>query len=237
MKQIVKIGKVQSEDFIFCGLSIQKEERNLKIYSKEIEDIEPFHQIPVGDQKFMPLTTEEEKKVRSIIGSLQWAATANRPDLSNHLATALGRLNKNNDRQSIIDANNLLLKYAKYEGVQLNIVPMDLEKVVIETHGDSAFQISNQQGIVCMLRETADSDKVNFISWRSKRAERRTWSTLAAETHALQKALDESIHMKCVLAELRIRVHKNIVVTDNLSLRRVIYSGRPVQEDRLKKEF
>ena len=37
--------------------------------------------------------------------------------------------------------------------------------------------------------------------------------------------------------EMRIRVKKNIALTDNLSLRRVIYSGRPVQEDRLKKEF
>ncbi len=43
--------------------------------------------------------------------------------------------------------------------------------------------------------------------------------------------------MKSVLRELRIRVQKNVVVTDNLSLRRVLYSCRPVQEDRLKKEF
>ena len=43
--------------------------------------------------------------------------------------------------------------------------------------------------------------------------------------------------MKCVFRELRIRIKKNIAVIDNLSLRRVQYSGRPVQEDRLKKEF
>ncbi len=114
---------------------------------------------------------------------------------------------------------------------------MNLNELLLETHGDSAFQISNQQGIVCLLRENDKSRKVNYLSWKSKRAERRTWSTLAAETHALQKAMDTAIHAKCVLRELRIRVHKNITVTDNLSLRRVLYSGRPVQEDRLKKEF
>ena len=89
---------------------------------------------------------------------------------------------------------------------------------------------------LCLLRESVNSRKVNYLSWKSKRAERATWSTLAAGTHAVQKALDKAIHTKCVLRELRIRVQKNIAVTDILSLRRVLYSGRPVQEDRLKKE-
>ncbi len=71
-------------------------------------------------------------------------------------------------------------------------------------------------------RENEKSNKVNFLSWRSKGAERRTWSTLAAGTHALQKAMDKAIHAKCVLRELRVLVKRNIVVTDNLSLRRVI---------------
>ena len=88
-----------------------------------------------------------------------------------------------------------------------------------------------------MLRDNMRSERVSFISWRSKRAGRRTWSTLAAETHALQRAVDKTIHTKCVLAELRVCLKKSVVVTDNLSLRRVLYSGRPVQEERLKKEF
>ena len=136
-----------------------------------------------------------------------------------------------------MDSNNLLLKYKKYESHKLNIVPMNLKELILETHGNSAFQISNQQGIVCLLRENAKSRKVNYLAWRSKRAERRTWSTLAAETQAVQKAMDKAIHAKCVFRELRIGVYKNLAVTDNLSLRRVLYSGRPVQEDRLKKEL
>ena len=56
------------------------------------------------------------------------------------------------------------------------------------------------------------------------------------ETHALQKALDEAIDTKCLLSDLRVKV-KNIAVTVNLSLRRVLYSVRPLQENRIKKEL
>ncbi len=187
IKQTVKIGKVQSGSVTFCGLNIQRNGVNLEVSSKEVDSIEPCQHIPVGEQKFMPLTAQEERRVRSVIGSLQWSATANRPDLSYHLAMALGELNKNNDRRSIITANNLLMKYQKHENHKLSIVPMNLDNLVLQTHRDSAFQISNQQGIVSLLRENSNSSKVNFLSWKSKRAERRTWSTLAAETHALQK--------------------------------------------------
>ena len=56
LKEMVKIGKVQSD---------------LEVFSRAIDDIEQYHQIPIGDQKFMPLTREEERQVRSVIGSLQ----------------------------------------------------------------------------------------------------------------------------------------------------------------------
>ena len=91
INQNVKIGNVQSGSVTFCGLSIQKRGDNLEVSSVVFDSIEPFHDIPLGDQKFMPLSSQEERKVRSIDGSLQWAATANRPHLSYHLATALVR--------------------------------------------------------------------------------------------------------------------------------------------------
>ncbi len=139
IKQIVKIGKVQSGSVTFCGLNIQRNGTNLEVSSKEVDSVEPFQDIPVGEQRFMPLTAQEERRVRSVIGSLQWSATANRPDVSYHLAMALGELHKNNDRRSIITANNLLMKYQKHENHKLSIVPMNQDNLVPETHGDNAF--------------------------------------------------------------------------------------------------
>ena len=78
---------------------------------------------------------------------------------------------------------------------------------------------------------------MNVLGWKSKRSERRAWSTLAAETHVLQHALDKSIHIHEVLKQLKQPIVKATVVTDNLSLRRCLYSGRPTKEERLRKEF
>ncbi len=58
--------------------------RQFGIFIKEIDSIESFHDILSGEQKFMPLSPQEGGNVRSIIGSLQWSAIANGPDLSYH---------------------------------------------------------------------------------------------------------------------------------------------------------
>ncbi len=49
--------------------------------------------------------------------------------------------------------------------------------------------------------------------------------------------MDKAIHLNHVMEELGVRPLKVTVVTDNLSLRRCVYSGRPTKEERLKKDF
>ncbi len=49
--------------------------------------------------------------------------------------------------------------------------------------------------------------------------------------------MDKAIHLSDVLKQLRKEPIKVTVVTDNLSLRRCLYSGRPTKEERLQKEF
>ncbi len=86
-------------------------------------------------------------------------------------------------------------------------------------------------------QKTEDSEDVNIVGWQSRKAERRAWSTLAAKTHVLQHAMDKVIHIHEVLQQLKQPVSKSTVMTDNLSLRRCLYSGRPTKEERLRKEF
>ncbi len=89
--------------------------------------------------------------------------------------------------------------------------------------------------MVC-LRKTGATE-MNVVAWKSKKAERKSWSTLAAETHGLQVAMDKAIHLNNVMEELGVRPLKVTVVTDNLSLRRCLYSGRPTKEERLRKDI
>ena len=91
-------------------------------------------------------------------------------------------------------------------------------------------------GIVVCLRKIGATE-LNVVSWKSKKAERKSWSTLAAETHVVQVAMVKAIQLNHVMNELGVKPIKESVVTDNLSLRRCLYSGRPTKEERLRKEF
>ncbi len=170
-----------------------------------------------------------------IIESLQWAASSNRPHLPFPLAMALSELNKSKSVKSIKTANQLIDKYYGQSDIKLKIRPMT-GHLDLEVYGDSAFKYSQHQGVVAVLRNP-NTDMVNVLSWRTRRAERRTWSTLAAETFVLQKAIDKAVYLEGLMKEMGAPISKVTAITNNLSLRRVVYSGRPTQEERMKKEI
>ncbi len=68
-------------------------------------------------------------------------------------------------------------------------------------------------------------------------SDRKAWSTLSGEARVVQHAIDKAIHLKALSSELGFRVEKTTVLTDNLSLRRVIQSGRPTQEQSLRRDI
>ena len=105
-----------------------------------------------------------------------------------------------------------------------------------EIYGDSAFKgNTSQQGVALVLRET-QTENGNLISWRSNGSERKLWSSLAAETHVSQIAIDKAIHIQNLCLEWDYIITRTVVLSDNLSLRRVVYNGRPTKEMRLRRE-
>ena len=93
--------------------------------------------------------------------------------------------------------------------------------------------------MVCLVvinRQSA-TQKANLISWKSNAADRTAGSTVAAETFVLQQALDKTVYIKNMLRELNAQVVRTTKFTDNLSLRRVLYSGKATKELRLRREI
>ncbi len=232
-KSAVRVGATQREEVSFCGLLINNRSNGIQVTAKESEDLN--RAILNGVDLEAELTVQEERWVRSVIGSLQWVASTHRPDLAYHLAIALGNLNSHRQKFAIREANGLIDRYHANRGLKLVIQPLGINWE-LEVFGDSAFKQSNQQGVVVCLRRGGGTE-MNVVSWKSKKAERKSWSTLAAETHVLQVAMDKAIHVQHVLRQMRLEPRKTTVVTDNLSLRRCLYSGRPTKEERLRKEF
>ena len=54
--------------------------------------------------------------------------------------------------------------------------------------------------------------------------------------HMSQITMDKAIHIENLCFELNCFIMRTIVLTDNLSLLRVVYSGRPTKEMRLRRE-
>ncbi len=145
------------------------------------------------------------------------------------LGKVLGDLNRFHKKRSLSEANDLIARYNAYGDLNLKIIPLR-GLWDIEVYGDSVLSGANAPN-------HQDSENVNFVSWRSRTADRKAWSSLAGETVVLQQALDQLVHIHAVLRELKINVAKASALTDNLSLRRCVCSGRPTKEERLKKEL
>ena len=105
-------------------------------------------------------------------------------------------------------------------------------EVEIEVYGEASFERdeTNQQGLAVVIRKIG-SKRANLLSWKSNTADRMVWSTVAA-----QQALDRTVHIKEMLNDMGCKIKKVTTLTDNLSLRRVVYSGKTTKELRLRRE-
>ena len=116
-KAAVRVGSTQREEVVFCGLVINNRTDGIHVTAKEADNLTKAHLNGVDLES--DLTVQEERWVRSVIGSLQWAASTQRPDLSYHLAIALGNLNSHRQKFSIREANGLIDRYQANRNLQL----------------------------------------------------------------------------------------------------------------------
>ncbi len=151
------------------------------------------------------------------------------------LGNLLSEVNKEKSFTAIAKINQIVRKFLKRSDNKIVIKPLG-DSLTLEVYADSSFKYDNQQGIVSILCEEGTRN-ANMVGWKSQKSDRRAWSTLAAETHAMQVGLDRAIGLKTFLNEIGQKVKETCVVTDNLSLQRVILSGRSTQEMRLRREI
>ncbi len=221
LKKKIVISTHIKNCFKFCGLQIiTKEYKTFEITlaDSKVNSIEKMNRImgPRGRK----ITSFEETMVRSRIGSMQWFAATCRPDLCVMLNSILARVNSTKDYSYISSVNTAVDRFQRCQENKLMLVPLK-GKICIEAYGDSAFDESNQIGYCLVLRQEK-TQKVNFIGCRSIKSDRKAWSTLAAETHAMQYVMDRAIGMKALFHELGLKNTPTTILTDNLSLNKVL---------------
>ena len=96
------------------------------------------------------------------------------------------------------------MKICQYRQNRLSFQPLS-KPVRLEIYGDTSLDGDNQQGLLTFMR-AQDSQSVNIISWRSKKSQRKAWSTLSGEARVMQHAIGKATHLKASSAELGFRV-------------------------------
>jgi hypothetical protein len=193
-------GSQRQGSFTFTGIQVSQEVNgNITLSQKDyIQDI-PSINVPKERRKVpeAKITPQELQDLRGLIGSLQYAATNTRPDISCRLSLLQARITcaTVND---LLQGNKLLHDAKRFADTSIRIQSLKPNEVRFLSYSDAAFatreKANSQKG--CLIMATADgvdqekSSLVSPLVWFSKKINRVVASTLASETYALSGALD-----------------------------------------------
>eukprot|EP00435_Cladocopium_sp_Y103_P041712 s568_g11.t1 len=193
-------GNKRQGSFTFTGIQVdQQSNGDIVLSQKEyIQDI-PNISIPKERRNNFssPITKDELQSFRGLIGSLQFAATNTRPDISSKLSLLQAKVS-NATVADLIQGNRILEEAKKHSSTSIRIQSIPVSDVHFMSFSDAAFatreKANSQKG--CLILATTkqinevQSVKVSPITWYSKKIARVVASTLASETYALSGALD-----------------------------------------------
>ena len=208
------------------------------MYTDELKEADVSRERRMSKES--PLTTEEARQLRGLAGQLNWTSSQTRPDMS-FGACEVSVSIKDSTVNDLIVANKNIRKL-KSEKVVLQYPNLgNIELCSIICFSDAAFANlkngSSQGGFIIFL---CKSDK-NYapISWKSRKIQRVVRSTLAAETLAMEEALEECFIIQSMLLEIYKRDAKSGLFpihcyTDSKSLLESVHSTKTLKEKRLK---
>jgi hypothetical protein len=193
-------GSQRTGNFTFTGIHIHQDHNgDISLDQQDyINDIPPID-IPRERRKTpeAKINNEELQKLRGLIGSLQYAATNTRPDLSCKLSLLQARVTcaTIND---LLQGNRILNEAERFSETAISVQALPLQELRFLSFSDAAFatreKAHSQKGCVILATtETIDKTQSALVSpllWFSKKINRVVSSTLASETFALSGALD-----------------------------------------------
>ena len=193
-------GAKKQDNFVFTGIQISQDNSgNIHLDQKEyINNIEAIH--IDRERRKTPenqVTEKEKQNLRGLIGSLQYAASNTRPDLSARLSLLQARINCAQIKD-LLEGNRLLGDAKKHNQVTITYEDIPVSDVRFLTYSDASFatrekQQSQKGGLILAAHSDVLQQKparASPIVWYSKKISRVVASTLAAETYALSHAVD-----------------------------------------------
>ena len=235
-----QIGKQESENFRYIGFDIKQNdmeavlEQEQYVNSLEAIEIKPER----AKEKKSPLTTREQRDLRSTVGRCNWAAQGTRPDSGYDVVESSTKC-KNGCVSDLIRANKNLIKLkAQKSFIKFpNLGPCQTWKIVVfsdAAFGNMSDGFSSVGGNVIFL--VGENNKSAAVAWSCSKIKRVVKSTLSAEMLSLSEALDHAYALKVIISELtgldadKIQVEAFV---DNRSVRDAVYSAKSVKDKKL----
>ena len=196
-------GKVENVVFRYVGFDVlQKTGGSIEIRMDQY--LESCGSDPVGlDLSDQKLSSQEETKYRSVVGQLNWIAQGTRPDKAFDIINLSTKFKcaTSNDLKT---AKKMLVKLKEHE-CKVVFPSLDMSQVQLEVYTDAAHAnlpdgISSTYAFVVFLVDKHRN--ACTLSWKANKIHRVVNSTLAAETLALNKGLDEAMYLRKILCEL-----------------------------------
>ena len=193
-------GSQHEKDFCFTGIRMQQHPNgNIELsQTKYIEDI-PAIEIERSRRQCLDeaVTVEEQQSLRGPIGSIQYAASNTRPDLSAKLSLLQARITSACVRD-LIEGNKLLheAKANKDVTIVIKSIPTDDLRFVSFSDASFATRANSQSQTGCLIMATSkqigdwQSSEASPLIWYSRKIARVVASTLASEAYALSGSVD-----------------------------------------------
>ena len=245
LKEIFVFSKVEVGAFKFCGCNIKVLDDSV-IELDQNDYVNNLEYLAFDDEKEdKELTVKEQKALRGKIGELLWLSLMTRPDISfdvNRLSSEVPRATGS----TIKTVNNIVSKAKSKKDVIRFCKIGDISELVVKVYTDASFcnqddKLRSTAGRVIFV-ENIYTEKVNLISWKTKKITRVCRSVKSAETRALEDGIGDAVNTARIIQE----VYKGdinlkdpeqlpvIALVDNKSLWENLHNTRQCEEKMLR---
>ena len=245
LSQVFQFSKVENGSFKYCGCNISKKGAVVEVEQHDYVSSLEFISMDNEDDLDRALSTSELKVLRGKVGEVLWISLITRPDLSFEVNRIAGEVSRATVRTKK-DMNKLIQK-AKSRVETLTFSKLgDIKDLSVKVYTDASFnnqenQIRSTAGRITLL-ENVKTERVNVISWKTKKIQRVCRSVKSAETRALEDGLDEAINIARIVKEIyngRIDLKLPdqlpvIALTDSKSVWENLYNSRQCEEKILR---
>ena len=236
-------GKVEQGTFVYTGLNIhQTQDKELFVNQNDFVDKLTMNEFSSNEPDHI-LEKNENRMVRKSQGQLSWLATQTRPDLSFDAFNLSTKLNRATLRDGKLA--NKVVKKAKQEKVQLkfsslgNINDLHLELFADASLGNVEAGVHTKSGMgyfICLANKNL---KMSPLHWKSCVIDKVAEDIKTAETLALEKALDDAIHISNLITEIytgepTMNTLPIVANEDSNSLLESIYSTKKVKRKTMR---